>query len=154
MNHEPFVSTELTPIPDAVLALIAERAALALEVDHLTAEVDDYKTIVASLREEISKLTAEREAAEPVAAVFNGHFQQRAELEDGYVHELYLHPVLKQQAQQVTAIKAEHDALRDAAQLALCASQKFVNKVDSGQAKSVETYSEMTQVIAALKAAL
>lgn len=32
------------------------------------------------------------QALEPVAAVFNGHYQQRAELEDGIVHNLYLHP--------------------------------------------------------------
>lgn len=32
------------------------------------------------------------QAVEPVAVVLNGHYQQRAHLDDGIVHNLYLHP--------------------------------------------------------------
>jgi hypothetical protein len=49
--------------------------------------------------------------------------------------------------------EAAFDALLAAGKLALDASQKFIDKVDRGQAKSVVTYAELSRAVAALKKA-
>lgn len=62
--------------------------------------------------------------------------------------------LLGESMQDTTNVSIERDALKDAALLALDASQKFVNKVDAGLARSKESYEDLKQVIAALKAVL
>ena len=53
----------------------------------------------------------------------------------------------------LTELEILHTSLRAAAQAAANASQKFVGKVQRGEARSVETYDDLQTVLRLLKTA-
>ena len=135
---------------------------LAEQVETLTAERDEWKARCEFSFEQRDKLTAERDALKSserglnryAAKVNSENTALTAERDALTTKVASFESRIDQHVKTELALIVNNKSLKDAARLALDASQKFVNKVDAGLARSKESYEDLKQVIAALKAVL
>lgn len=120
MNHKPFVTTELNPLPNAVQELIAERDEWKARCEFSFEQRDKLHAQLKTLQYEVDAIPAIKAERDEYAACADTMAASHKVERDALKSEL-----ARPESTVVSLMRAENVALKDAARLALDALLPF-----------------------------
>ena len=124
MNHKPFVTTELNPLPNAVQELIAERDEWKARCEFSFEQRDKLNAQLETLQYEVDAIPAIKAERDDFSARYETASRLVTSLSDALAKALKERDALKAELARpesttVSLLRAENAALKDAARLAL-----------------------------------